>query len=929
MGTVGLSFGSPTSGQGFDVSSTVASIVGNLQNVETPWKTQLTSLESQDTVISNLGTLFSNLSNDLSSLTDLQGILAQKTGSSSDTNVLELTSASSSATAGTHTVVVNSLAATSSGYLAEVSDSSATLSGQITLQMGNGTAETFAIGAQPSSGAAANTTYTGSGGDTLADLASTINSSGLGVTANVESDSSGTWLSLTSGTSGANGNITVSGNKLGATGKILGYTGTAGTDASGSIAATASTGTLPSVGSGDSLSGSISIQAGSGSAISIAMSQVKTATGGTTAGDLATYIQNNYSSTVTAAITTNSDGSVSLSLTSPTAGSAGSLTVDSSLTDTSSSALGYTKAVTGVDANLTIDGKSNIHSSSNTVSNLIPGLTFQLLSASSTAVQIVIGNDNSDIESTVNQFVTDYNSLISAVNTQEGNTSSGTPEPLFGSPTLTLLQQQLLSGLNMQNPSGYVNSISSTNGTTLADQSKFTIQMGDGSSATFIVGSGSDTASPGTYYTDNTDTGGTNNGNTLAGLAATINAASGNTILGYSGVAGTTSITSNGTLDGIADESDTLSGSISIQVGSGTAQTITLDSSDDTLTGLRDAINNADLGVTASIAKNGATGLYSLSLESGTSGTGGTLTVTSSIVDTNRVGVTAGVKTASGESTLTLASWTAGSSGALTVNSALTANTPTALSYTDTTPYTSTTADSGTLTTIENSGDTLGGSISIQVGSGNTKTINIDSSNNTLTGLMGAINNAGLGVTASLNNASTALTLTSGTVGSTGALTVTSNLYDASDVGSTAALGYNASSDIGSLSTLGITVNSSGTLSFDASSLDSVLNTDFSSVAGFFQNTDSWGQTFSNMLTNSGTSSSTGILKLAQNSNSSVESTLNADISREEALISAEQKSLTAELNSANEILQQLPTELSGINEMYAAITGYGQSSNG
>jgi flagellar hook-associated protein 2 len=58
MGTVGISFGSPTSGQGFNVSSTVSSIVANLQNVETPWKTQLTSLESQDTVISSLGTLF-------------------------------------------------------------------------------------------------------------------------------------------------------------------------------------------------------------------------------------------------------------------------------------------------------------------------------------------------------------------------------------------------------------------------------------------------------------------------------------------------------------------------------------------------------------------------------------------------------------------------------------------------------------------------------------------------------------------------------------------------------------------------------------------------------------------------------------------------------------------------------------------------------
>jgi len=59
MGTVGLSFGSPTSGAGFDVSSTVASIVSNLQNVETPWKSELTSLQAQDTAISSLGSLLS------------------------------------------------------------------------------------------------------------------------------------------------------------------------------------------------------------------------------------------------------------------------------------------------------------------------------------------------------------------------------------------------------------------------------------------------------------------------------------------------------------------------------------------------------------------------------------------------------------------------------------------------------------------------------------------------------------------------------------------------------------------------------------------------------------------------------------------------------------------------------------------------------
>jgi flagellar hook-associated protein 2 len=98
---------------------------------------------------------------------------------------------------------------------------------------------------------------------------------------------------------------------------------------------------------------------------------------------------------------------------------------------------------------------------------------------------------------------------------------------------------------------------------------------------------------------------------------------------------------------------------------------------------------------------------------------------------------------------------------------------------------------------------------------------------------------------------------------------------------------------------------------------------------GFFQNANSWGQTFSNMLTNAGTSSATGVLSLASGSNGNVESTLNADISKEDALISAQQKSLTAELNSANEIMQELPSQLQGVNELYSAITGYNQNTGG
>jgi flagellar hook-associated protein 2 len=556
MGTVGLNFGSPTSGTGFDVSSTVSQIVANLQNVETPWKTQLSTLESQDTVISNLGTLFSNLSNDLSQLTDFQGILAQKTGSSSNTNVLELTSASSSATAGTHTVVVNSLAQTSSGYLTEIANASDTLSGSITLQVGNGAAQTVTLN---------------SSDNTLAGLAAAINASGVGISASVLTDATGSRLSLVSGTSGANGDIAVSANSI----------------------------------------------------------------------------------------------------------------VD---TSNSNAALSYTSAVTGANASLTVDGV-NLTSTSNTISNLIPGVTFQLLSASSSPVQVIIGNDNSDVESAVNQFVTDYNSLVSALNTQEGNTSSGTPEPLFGSPTLSLLQEQLLSGLDLQNPNGY--------------------------------------------------------------------------------------------LDAVTNASDTLTGSISIQVGSGTAQTVSLPAQGGTLASLASAINSADVGVTANVV---------------TSSTG---------------------------SQLELFSETAGSAGALTVTSSI-----------------------------------------------------VDQTTNT-------------------------------------------------------ALNYNGSgSDVTGLTSLGISVNNDGSLTFDANSLDSLLNSDYNGVVGFFQNSNSWGQSFANTLANAGTSSSTGILALAESANSGTESTLNTEISKEQSYISAQQANLTTELNQANEILQQLPTQLQGVNELYSAITGYNENGN-
>ena len=694
MGTVGLSFGSPTSGTGFDVSATVAAIIGNLQNVETPWKTQLTSLKSQDTAISSLGTLLSSVSNDLSALTDFQGIMAQKTGSSSDTNVLQLTSASSSAVAGTHTVVVTSLAQTSSGYLAPITNAADTLAGSITLQVG--------------AGGAPQTITLGSTNNTLAGLASAINSAGVGVIASVLTDSSGSRLSLVSGTSGGNGNLTVS----------------------------------------------------------------------------------------------------------------------SSVTDTGNAgaSLGYTPSATGVDARLTVDGV-NLTSASNTVTNLIPGMTFQLLAPSATQsggglqqVQVVIGNDNTSVESTVNQFVSDYNALIGAVNTQEGLNSSGNAQPLFGSPTLALLQRQLLGGLNTQNPNGNMDSISTDTGTTLAGS--MTIQVGSGTAQTIVMGAAPSSPAANTIYTGS-------GVNTLAGMAG--------------------------------------------------------------------AINAANIGVTASVVTTGT------------------------------------------QSSLSFMSGTAGPSGALTVSSAIVATADTLLSYSGV-AGSATQVSSGALASIPGAGDALSGSVSIQVGSGTAQIIDVPPSSatspsNNLSGLAGAINTANIGVTASVvtnSDGSTSLALVSQTSGAAGTLTVTSSILDATNTAS-ATLKYNNSSDVSTLVNLGITVSqkADGSLTFNAATLDSALNSDFNGVMGFFQNANSWGQTFSNMLTNAGTSSSTGILSLVLSSDSSTESTLNAEVSKEESLISIQQKSLTAELNSANQIMQMLPSQLQGVNELYSAITGYNQNRNG
>lgn len=561
MSTVGISFGSPFSGQGFDVTSTVNQIVGNMQAVETPWKNQLSGLQSQDTALTGIGTDLSALSTALQSLTDFQGVMAGKQGSSSDNSVLQLTSAATSAVAGSHTLVVSSLAQTSSYYTNSIA-SSDTLSGSLTIQVGSGTAQTINIG---------------STNNTLASLANEINSGSYGVTASVLTDSSGSRLEVVSTTSGSGGNITVGG----------------------------------------------------------------------------------------------------------------------SLSDaTSSTAMSFTQAQAGADAQMTVDGIP-VTSSSNTVTNALPGVTFQLLSASpGTQVQVQITNDNTQVETAVSNLVTAYNKVMGDLNAQEKNSSSGNAPPLFGNSTIATLQQDLESALNFAQPANAV-------GTTTT------------------IGS-----------------------------------------------------------------TDTLSGSMAISVGGGTAQTVNVNSSNPTLQGMADAINAAGLGVTASVNTTGSQA--TLSLVNATTGASGSIAVTSSLTDTT--------------------------------------------------------------------------------------------------------------------------------------------------TGQAVAYSSSQANSVTSLTQLGIAVNNDGTLTLNSNTLDALLNSNYQDVVNFMQPSGaytSFGSNLTSVVNNLGKSSSQGVVSLALKENQTVEQQLNTDVSNEEMLINQQKQTLTAQLNQANQILQSIPSRLSQVNEMYAAITGYNPTKNG
>jgi flagellar hook-associated protein 2 len=525
------STGSSTTG--IDVTSAVAAAIYADRAPERAWEADQTTLTSQTTALTSIQTATQALATDLENLNTLSGPLSARTVTSSNSSDLSATAATGTTT-GTHTVIVNSLAATGSWYSDLESSATSTLpSSSLTITTNAGAKATFATA-----------------GDTLNSLASAINSSSLGVTATVVTDSTGSRLAIISNSSGSAADFSISSSNFTGTSWTSPDMATGDTLGANSVTLTSSAGTVTlNTTSGEtyaqlaaainnatvatsytsaqaSLTSSTPLTSGSVTTIqdgSTGKTFTYTATAGATVGDL----NNAIAAAVTAGtLSANVTGSVSggsevisegstdqgiavssndsvLGAMSATAGAttplgltatAGSDSNGTNLSIASSNgssftinepAFGFTQAVAGANASLTVDGVP-VSSASNTVTGAISGVTLSLLGADpDSEIDLTVASDASSVSTAINQFVTDYNTALGLVNKQFTDTtttgSSGTTSSsegvLASDPTLVSLQSTMESAL------GYVYS-SSSGTTTVSNLSDLGLTVADSGTLT-------------------------------------------------------------------------------------------------------------------------------------------------------------------------------------------------------------------------------------------------------------------------------------------------------------------------------------------------------------------------------------------------------------------------------------------------------------
>jgi len=307
-----------------------------------------------------------------------------------------------------------------------------------------------------------------------------------------------------------------------------------------------------------------------------------------------------------------------------------------------------------------------------------------------------------------------------------------------------------------------------------------------------------------------------------------------------------------------------------------------------------------------------------------------TLTGLADYINQHDLGVTASVVTDASGARLALVSQTSGSAGALTISNDTTGTSGDGMGFTQ---------------AVDASGDALGADASLTVDG-----IPITSSSNTVTGVIS-------GVTLTLSSTSSSpVTIQVQPDPATVATDIndfvsayntvisdinTQNAYDTSTSTAGTLLGDSGMdlvqgqllSDVSSsitgnsgyvnLASIGISLQSDGTLSVDSTALNNALSNNFAAVQNLFQSTspDGVAQTLNQDLLKL-TSPATGPLYVEINGNKQEIDDLNDQITDFQSYLQDREQQLLTEYSQINTTLEELPQTLASINAQLDALSG-------
>ena len=391
---------------GMDTDKIISQLQALQQKPITKLQTQEAAYQVKLTAYSSLQGNLKDVKNAARNL-DTSSDITSYAATSSNTSTLTA-SAERTAVAGSYSVTVNKLAAvhklTSTGF----SPTEAVGKGTIQLKMGSSAAVNIAVGAT----------------STLSNIATSINAADTGIYASVINDGTNSFLSLTGKQTGAANVISLTVTEDGTTDPKL----AANLDSSGlsRLAYTTSATSYKGV-------------SGSGAVDGLTINGIAV----TASPDMAGLIANiNYDvAGVTATLQT--DGSLLLNNITGSDIVIGGTTTNSGLTaGTYSGTKNLAQLQGAANADITVDGVTNISRASNTISDVVGGVSLKLKALGTTTVEV---ERNDELFTTrLNAFLDAYNGLTDSLNNlQSYDKQTKATGTLFGDSTTRRIQSEL------------------------------------------------------------------------------------------------------------------------------------------------------------------------------------------------------------------------------------------------------------------------------------------------------------------------------------------------------------------------------------------------------------------------------------------------------------------------------------------------------